>query len=117
MPRKMEDGNADGISRIPIATVNGTFMQRLALEQEKDKWIQDMNPEIGGTKNNYTCDEDGLVWSGQGKDARLAIPATKREEILEANHDYILANHGGIGKTYAKTNQSLQQMSSVHQEG
>ena len=56
-----------------------------------------MNLEIGKLNNNYVLDEDGMVWYGQGKDARLVVPSTMRNEVLEANHDYLLAGHGGIG--------------------
>ena len=47
-----------------------------------------------------------MVRYGRGEDTRLVIPATMREEVLEDNHDYILAGPGGLGKTYAKVSQA-----------
>ena len=62
-----------------------------------------MNLDIGESNENFTGDKEGLNWYGHGNSARLAIPESIREEIL--NHDYMLSNHGGIGKTYSKINE------------
>ena len=64
-----------------------------------------MNLGMGQTKHNYRRDDDNMVRYG-GEAARLVIPATTRGEVLEANHDYLLAGHGGVGKTYAKVSQA-----------
>ena len=65
-----------------------------------------MDLSIGQVKNNYGRDNDGMIRYGKRDDSRLVIPATMREEVLESNHDYVLAGHGGIGKTYAKVSRT-----------
>ena len=47
-----------------------------------------------------------MIRYGRKEDERLVIPAAMREEVLDDNHDYVIAGHGGIGKTYAKVSRT-----------
>ena len=115
-------GNADGVSRIPaefpaelpaidgigqrrVTTLDGTFMQRLQLVQFNDKWLKEMDLGIGQVKNNYRRDDDGMIMYGERDDARLVIPATMREEVLDSNHDYMLAGHGARNRENLRKSQ------------
>ena len=77
-------------------------MTRLKTEQSEDEWLREMNLEEGQPKNRYKKDSDGIIRYGKREDARLVIPASMREEVMDSNHNYILAGHGGMKKTYAR---------------
>ena len=102
----LENGNADGISRIPVAMIEQDFMSRLKEEQEKDQELQRLQLKSGEIINGFYKDEDGIIYFksniGTEEEGKKVVPASMRQEVMEANHDYLLAGHGGIVKTYEK---------------
>ena len=106
------NGNADGISRIPpVGAVEDSFMQRLAQGQGTDVMLGQLKEQLqlGNKLKGYVLDDNDVIWKvhhegDAATDFKLAVPYAMRKEILTANHDSVLAGHGGVSKTYSRIN-------------
>ena len=96
--------NADSLSRIPILTI-----AKLGLKEENDWTLDQSNDDycrklLEELKLSETKDGHRLLPSGEliDKHGRLVVPANRIKEILEMNHDHMLAGHLGIAKTLSR---------------
>ena len=110
------NGNADGVSRIPMVAAldeEKSFLHRLRREQQREPWLAELCKElqVGQVTGKFTIDDEGIIWRVEGEatpevDYRLVVPENMKKEVLDANHNHILAGHGGIGKTCARTSKN-----------
>ena len=98
--------NADCLSRIPkplIATITPKNYTEWATAQREDEYcreiIDSLEKDEVQTKINYQLSETNELLN---KDGKLVVPESKKTEILELNHDHMLAGHLGIAKTTAR---------------
>ena len=93
--------NADCLSRIPVPTVASLSLKvenDWTLDQSKDDYCMKLLDEL---RNSETKDGHKLLPTGEliNKHGNLVVPANRIQEILEMNHDHMLAGHLGIAKT------------------
>ena len=95
--------NADCLSRIPqplIATITPKYQTEWADAQREDEYckalIESLEQENAQTLLNYQMTENKELLDKYG---RLVVPESKKQEIMELNHDHMLAGHLGIAKT------------------
>ena len=98
--------NADCLSHIPkplIATITSKNYTELATAQREKEYCREIIDSLENdettSKINYQLSEINELLS---KDGKLVVPERKKTEILEFNHDYMLAGHLGIVKTTAR---------------
>ena len=96
--------NADCLSRVPIPTIAVITLQQnddWADAQRNDEFCTSMFEKIDkGIETDYMIDPDTLILVD--KQGRLVVPDAKVREIVEMNHDHMLAGHLGVAKTFAR---------------
>ncbi len=98
--------NADCLSRIPkplIATITPKCSTDWSEAQRSDEYCKKI---IDSLENNEAELIEKYQFSANhellDKYHRLVVPQCKRNEIMELNHDHMLAGHLGIAKTIAR---------------
>ena len=99
--------NADSLSRVPVPPVAVATLKTpenaWRNEQLKDEFCMERIEFLEDSSENehpyFKISENGeLIY----KENRLVVPKNKVKEILELNHDHMLAGHLGIAKTTAR---------------
>ena len=95
--------NADCLSRTPpplIATITPKYQTEWADAQREDEYckaiIESLENENPQTLLNFQLTENKELLDKHG---RLIVPVSKKQEVMELNHDHMLAGHLGIAKT------------------
>ena len=98
--------NADCLSRIPqplIATITPKSQTEWADAQREDEYckaiIELLQKENTPTLLNFQLTENRELLD---KYERIVAPESKKQEIMELNHDHMLAGHLGIAKTMVR---------------
>jgi Integrase zinc binding domain len=105
-----ENQNADALSRTPLPSIRSIMLVKkekiqndLILAQRNDKFCQEIIRMLEETNkkdsNNFRFDNEGILIRNEGK---ILVPKEKIREILELNHDHMLAGHLGIAKTLVR---------------
>ena len=104
-----DNQNADTLSRTPIQPIALTLQSKnenneWKQDQEEDKYCSQIlknlrEPSKSIQSTNFRITNEGeLVY----KEERLVVPEKRIKEILELNHDHMLAGHLGVAKTIAR---------------
>ncbi len=98
--------NADCLSRIPktlIATIIPKSHTDWSEAQRNDEYCRKIIESLGKNEPElimqYQLSETNELLD---KEHRLVVPVMKRKEVMELNHDHMLAGHLGIAKTIAR---------------
>jgi len=97
--------NADCLSRIPVnqVTIEFSDVENWKRAQERDEFCERMRKMIKEYPNishrKYHILDSGLLGTKEG---RIFVPRGLRKEVLQLNHDHMLAGHLGIAKTIAR---------------
>ncbi len=75
----------------------------LILAQRNDKFCQEIIRVLEENNkkefNEFRFNNEGILITNEGK---IVVPKEKIKDILELNHDHMLAGHLGIAKTLAR---------------
>ena len=104
-----DNQNADTLSRVPLQPVAETILNK----KEEDNWktaqegdtfcsliiknLKDSSRNVA--KTHFSIAEQGELGY---KENRLVVPEKIIKEILELNHEHMLAGHLGVAKTLAR---------------
>ena len=98
--------NADCLSRIPqllIATITPKSQTEWADAQREDEYckaiIELLEKENTPTLLNIQLTENKELLEKYG---RIVAPESRKQEVMELNHDHMLAGHLGIAKTMVR---------------
>ena len=101
-----QNQNADCLSRTPkplIATIIPKNQTEWAEAQKEDEYckkvIESLKKNDLQTKMNFKITDNNELIDKHG---RILVPESKKTEIMELNHDHMLAGHLGIAKTMAR---------------
>ena len=83
-----------------IATIAPKYQTEWADAQREDEYckaiIESLENENPQTLLNFQLTENKELLDKHG---RLIVPVSKKQEVMELNHDHMLAGHLGIAKT------------------
>jgi hypothetical protein len=105
-----ENQNADALSRTPLPSIGSIILVKeekvqndIILAQRNDNYCKEIIQKLEESNkkeyNEFRFNNEGILITNEGK---IVVPKEKINEILELNHDHILAGHLGIAKTLAR---------------